>query len=44
MCTSPSPAALRDELLALNRPGGHDELHRAALAANGVALAYADRC
>jgi anhydro-N-acetylmuramic acid kinase len=33
--------ALRAELLALNRPGGTDELHRAALAANGVALAYA---
>jgi anhydro-N-acetylmuramic acid kinase len=28
--------ALRDELLALNQPGA-DELHRAALAANGVA-------
>jgi anhydro-N-acetylmuramic acid kinase len=34
--------ALREELFALNRPGGHDELHRAALAANGVADAYAD--
>lgn len=33
---------LRAELLALNRPGGTDELHRAALAANGVALAYAE--
>ncbi|MEP7281652.1 MAG: anhydro-N-acetylmuramic acid kinase [Rubrivivax sp.] len=33
---------LRDALLALNQPGGVDELHRAALAANGVAAAYAD--
>jgi anhydro-N-acetylmuramic acid kinase len=33
--------ALRAELLALNSPGGADELHRAALAANGVARAYA---
>jgi anhydro-N-acetylmuramic acid kinase len=32
--------ALRSELLALNHPGA-DELHRAALAANGVAHAYA---
>ena len=32
--------ALRDELLALNTPGS-DELHRAALAAQGVARAYA---
>ena len=32
--------ALRDELLALNTSGS-DELHRAALAANGIALAYA---
>ena len=38
----PFPAALRDELLALNTRGGADELHRAALAANGVAAAYAD--
>ncbi len=37
----PFPAALRDELLSLNRPGGLDELHRSALAANGVATAYA---
>lgn len=37
----PFPPALRDELLALNRPGGN-ELHRAALAANAVARAYAD--
>lgn len=38
---APFPAALRDELLALNAPGGN-ELHRTALAANGVARAYAD--
>ncbi|MFT7775171.1 anhydro-N-acetylmuramic acid kinase [Roseateles sp.] len=38
---SPFPAALRDELLALNTPGA-DELHRSALAANAVARAYAD--
>lgn len=37
----PFDPGLRAELLALNRPGGADELHRAALAANGVALAYA---
>jgi anhydro-N-acetylmuramic acid kinase len=35
------PHALRDELLALNSPGDN-ELHRAALAANGVACSYAD--
>jgi anhydro-N-acetylmuramic acid kinase len=34
--------ALRDELLALNTPEGPDELHRAALAATGVARCYAD--
>jgi anhydro-N-acetylmuramic acid kinase len=38
----PYQPALRAELLALNRPGGPDELHRAALAANGVARAYAE--
>ena len=38
---APFPAALRDELLALNTPGD-DELHRAALAANAVARSYAD--
>jgi len=32
---------LRTELLALNRSGGADELHRAALAANALAAAYA---
>lgn len=39
---SPLPAPLRDELLALNAPGGKDEIHRAALAANGVARSHAD--
>jgi anhydro-N-acetylmuramic acid kinase len=38
---APFPSALRDELLALNTPG-ENELHRAALAANGVARSYAD--
>ncbi|MBV8037300.1 anhydro-N-acetylmuramic acid kinase [Roseateles sp.] len=38
---APFATALRDELLALNAPG-HNELHRAALAANAVARAYAD--
>jgi anhydro-N-acetylmuramic acid kinase len=38
----PFPPALRDELLALNRPGGADELHRAALAANGLARVQAE--
>lgn len=38
---TPLSHALRDELLALNTPGGN-ELHRATLAANGVARAYAD--
>lgn len=36
----PFPAELRHELLALNRPG-EDELHRAALAGNQLARAYA---
>ncbi len=35
-------AVLRAELLALNRPEGRDELHRAALAANGLARSYAE--
>ena len=35
-------AGLRAELLALNRPEGSDELHRAALAANGLARSYAE--
>jgi anhydro-N-acetylmuramic acid kinase len=33
----PFPAELREELLALNRAGGADELHRAMLAANALA-------
>lgn len=37
----PFPLPLREELLALNTPG-RDELHRAALAANALARAYAD--
>ena len=36
----PCPSALRAELLALNQ-AGHDELHRAALAGNGLAALYA---
>lgn len=36
----PFGAALRHELLALNTPGD-DEIHRGALAANGISLAYA---
>lgn len=39
--SAPFPAALRAELLALNSPGGADELHRAALAANSLAHIYA---
>lgn len=35
------PATLRAEFLALNAPGGSDELHRAALAANTLARVYA---
>lgn len=38
---APFAPELRAELLALNRPGP-DELHRAALAANALAGAYAD--
>ncbi|WP_019656356.1 anhydro-N-acetylmuramic acid kinase [Variovorax atrisoli] len=38
--TAPFPVALRAELLALNTPGDN-ELHRAALAGNGLARAYA---
>ncbi len=37
----PFDAALAAELLSLNTRGGSDELHRAALAANAVARAYA---
>jgi anhydro-N-acetylmuramic acid kinase len=40
--SSPFPASLRAELLALNTPGGNDELHRAALAANALARVYAE--
>ena len=39
---APFSAALRQELLALNQPG-HNELHRAALAANALAEAYSQR-
>lgn len=38
----PFPAMLRAELLMLNDAGGSDELHRASLAANGVAAAYSE--
>ena len=38
--SAPFPDALRAELLALNT-SGHDELHRAALAANALARVYA---
>jgi anhydro-N-acetylmuramic acid kinase len=38
--SAPFPAALRDELLALNT-SGPDELHRAALAGNGLMRVYA---
>jgi len=38
--TAPFPVTLRAELLALNTPGDN-ELHRAALAGNGLARAYA---
>ena len=36
----PFPEALRSELLALNTPGGTDELHRAQLAGNALARLY----
>jgi anhydro-N-acetylmuramic acid kinase len=39
---APFPAGLAAELLALNTVGGTNELHRAALAANGLARASAD--
>ncbi len=39
-CHLPFPAELRTELLALNSPGDN-EVHRMALAANGVARSYA---
>ena len=38
----PFPKALADEMLALNQRQGLDELHRAALAANGLARVYAE--
>jgi len=40
--SAPLPPELRAELLALNTPAGVDELHRAALAANGLVRVYAD--
>ena len=39
--SAPLPPALKDELLALNQPC-HNELHRAALAANALMQVYAD--
>jgi anhydro-N-acetylmuramic acid kinase len=36
------PAALREELRTLNRRGGADELHRAALAGNALSRLYAE--
>ncbi|MFT4191777.1 MAG: anhydro-N-acetylmuramic acid kinase [Comamonas sp.] len=39
----PLPASLRQTLLDLNTPGP-DELHRAALAANGLVRVYAEAC
>lgn len=39
--SAPLPQNLKSELLALNQPG-HNELHRAALAANGLMQVYAD--
>lgn len=39
--SSPLPPSLRAELLALNQPGDN-ELHRAALAANGLMQVYAN--
>lgn len=36
------PVALRAELMALNSLGGDNELHRAALAGNGLARVYAE--
>ncbi|MDR7308126.1 anhydro-N-acetylmuramic acid kinase [Rhodoferax saidenbachensis] len=40
-CSAPLPAALQSELLALNTPADN-ELHRAALAGNGLARVYAE--
>ena len=39
--SSPMPPNVRDELLRLNSRQGQDELHRAALAGNAMALLYA---
>lgn len=39
-CSAPLPSALKNELLALNSPSDN-ELHRAALAANGLVRVYA---
>lgn len=39
---APFDPRLADELLALNTPGGGNELHRAALAGNGLARVAAD--
>ncbi len=39
--SAPFPVSLRAELLALNTLGGDNELHRAALAGNGLARIYA---
>jgi anhydro-N-acetylmuramic acid kinase len=39
--SAPFTPALRDELMALNAPGGVDELHRAWLAGNGLMRVYA---
>ena len=41
-CSAPMPAPLRAELLALNSPADN-ELHRAALAANGLVHLYVDQ-
>ena len=41
-CSAPLPAPLRAELLALNSPTDN-ELHRAALAANGLVRVYAEQ-
>ncbi len=38
---APFPVGLRTELMALNAPEGDNELHRAALAGNGLARVYA---
>ena len=40
--TASFPVSLRAELMALNSLGGDNELHRAALAGNGLARVYAE--